>query len=111
MKNAAREEIVKALFEQYLSHYENPPAEDSYRLDDYRIENIDTSKKWQEYQRDSNEFAAAVTFSVKPSVFEYSHWNAGSGETGANGWIIGKFVIIRVLTGDGSYQLETIEGG
>lgn len=111
MKNAAREEIVKALFDQYLSHYENPGAEDRYRLDDYEIENIDTSKKWQEYQRDNNEFAATVTFSVKPSVFEYSHWNAGNGETGANGWIKHKSDLIRVLTEDGSYQLEKTEGG
>ncbi len=111
LRNAARQEIVKALFEQYLHHYQNSGADTSYRLDAFEIQSIDVSTKWQEYARDDNEFAAAVRFSVKPSVFEYSHWNAGSGETGDNGWIRNSFLLVRVLAQDGVYQLQLLGGG
>ncbi len=111
LKNATQEQIVKALFEQYLQHYKNPEAGDRYGLDDYTIQSVDVSMRWQQYARESSEFAASVMFSVKPSVFENSDWIAGNGETGDSGWIKNKLLIVRVLVQDGLYQLQILGTG
>jgi hypothetical protein len=84
--SATHEEIVRTLYTQYLNHYTNSYTDDRWRLDDYEIHNIDASKLVEAHHNSGAfDFVASVSYSVKPSVFLYSHWNAGNGETGESG--------------------------
>ena len=111
MGPATHEEIVRTLFDQWLRHYQTRFADDTYRLDDYAIQKIDLSKKWElQVNYGWLDFVAAVTYSVKPSVFVYSHWNAGSAQTGENGWV-NTGILIGVFAKDGAYQLQILGSG
>ncbi len=111
MGNATREEIVRTLFEQWLRHYETNRADDTYRLNDYEIHGIDLSIKWELLVNQGRlDFVASVSYSVKPSVFVYSHWNAGSAQTGDNGWV-NTGILVGVSTQDGSYHLHILGSG
>jgi hypothetical protein len=112
MKNAPCEEIVKALFTQYLSHYQNAQADDRHRLDDYEVHTVDLSpRRTSIVDTGAFDFVAAVTFSVKPSVFKYSTWVAGSGEIGNDGWVRNGGIFVGVITHDGEYQLQILGSG
>jgi hypothetical protein len=111
MGNATREEIVRTLFEQWLRHYETGRADDTYRLDDYEIHRVDLSQRVEELMNPGwLDFVADVTYSVKPSVFVYSHWNAGSAQTGENGWV-NAGIFVGVTSQNGSYYLHILGTG
>ena len=111
MRNATHEEIVRTLFEQWLRHYETSRADDTYRLDDYEIHHIDLSQQVEELMNPGwLDFVADVSYSVKPSVFVYSHWNAGSAQTGENGWI-NTAIFVGVTSQNGSYYLHILGTG
>lgn len=112
MNNAPREEVVKALFTQYLSHYQAAQADDRHRLDSYEVLTIDLSpRRTAIVDSGAFDFVAAVTFSVKPSVFRDSTWVAGSGEIGNDGWIRNGGIFVGVITRDGEYQLQILGSG
>ena len=103
--NATHEEIVRTLYTQYLEHYTNSHADDRWRLDDYEIHNVDASKLVEAHLNSGAfDFVAAVSYSVKPSVFLYSHWNAGSAQTGDNGWV-NTGTLVGVFIKNGAYHL------
>lgn len=105
MSQATHEEIIKALYTQYLDHYKNSHANDQWRLDDYEIQKIDASKLVEAHVNSGAfDFVAAVAYSVKPSVFLYSHWNAGSAQTGDNGWV-NTGTLVGVFIKNGAYHL------
>ena len=105
MGNATHEEIIRTLYTQYLEHYMNSHADDRWRLDDYEIHNVDASKLVEAHLNSGAfDFVAAVSYSVKPSVFLYSHWNAGSAQTGDNGWV-NTGTLVGVFIKNGAYHL------
>lgn len=107
-----QEEIASILFTQWLDHFKTEDADSQNRLDEYELLKVETPKNLAFLaQEKAVDFVATVVFSVKPSVYMYSNWNAGNGISTDNIWIRNKFLIIGIDKKNELYSLLLIGTG
>lgn len=107
-----QEEIANLLFTQWLNHFKTEDADSRNRLDEYQILKVEVPENLAYLaQEQSVEYVATVVFSVKPTVYMYSSWNAGNGISDDNIWIRQKFVIIGIEQQKDVYSLRIIGTG
>lgn len=107
-----QEEIASILFTQWLNHFKTEDADSRNRLDEYELLKVETPKNLAFLaQEKAVDFVATVVFSVKPSVYMYSNWNAGNGISTDNIWTRNKFMIIGIDKKNELYSLLIIGSG
>jgi hypothetical protein len=108
----SEEQIARILFTQWLDHFKTDDADSQNRLDEYQVSEVRTPENLaflaDEKKLDS---VATVVFSVRPSIYLYSNWNAGNGMSTDNTWIEDKYLIIGVDKANGMYSLVIIGTG
>lgn len=112
----SKEQIARILFTQWLDHFKTDDADSQDRLDDYRVSEVGIPKNLaQTFARVAEEkgldYVGQADFSVKPSIFLYSNWNAGNGMSGPDHWVIDKGLIIGLDKEGGVYSLVIIGTG
>jgi hypothetical protein len=107
-----RDEVVAALFTQWLEHFRTDDAGSRHRLGDYDLIRVEVEDSYLTYaQATGREYIAGVLFSVKPTVYEYSYWNAGNGTSDDNSWVVNKWLYVGVREAAGSVTLEIVGTG
>jgi hypothetical protein len=107
-----QEQIASLLFTQWLNHFKTEDADSRNRLDEYELLKVEIPKNLSFLaQEKAVDFVATVVFSVKPSVYMYSDWNAGNGISTDNIWIRNKFLIIGIDKKNELYNLLLIGTG
>ena len=105
------EEIVIALFCQYLEGYTHPQTDiyrDIYRrMDDYRVYNV-SSEEWLQHWLEEGhvDFVAEVHYSVLTTPNMISDWWGGSGDVSKDGWIRNKQQVVGFLKHNEVYEMK-----
>jgi hypothetical protein len=108
--NLSSEEIVRSLFEKWLNQFQPDGIPDNYKLDGCQIDNVTV------YSMDINglakandmDFVAKISYSVKPHTSNATHWCAGDGTPGNDGWINLKVEWVVIKKVDNLYILKAL---
>ncbi len=114
VRQSTREEIVTLLFSQWLDHFKIPDADSRNGIEEYEILQVEfpEDEMFASIKQEKGvDYVAWVSFSVKPVIYVYSHWNAGNGTSTDQTWIRDKGLIIGVVQENGEYRLVLIGTG
>lgn len=95
LQTLSAEEQARRLFEQWLDYAQFGGLPREQRITSYEIVNVssDANLRHSALLFDAD-VLLNVTFSVRPAILKYSHWAAGNGEIGADGWIRSKSLYV-----------------
>lgn len=105
------EESVRRLFEQWLQYAASPALENAQRIAAYEIKRVQEAQALAAaYDVD---YIASVLFSVKPAVSasQPSHWHAGNGALGEDGWVRDKSLFVGLRQQGGRLWLVILGTG
>jgi hypothetical protein len=110
----SREAIIQILFTVWLTHFISTNVPEEFRLEKFAIDSIDDiedSPNLPDSFKFKADFAAVITYSVKPTIALSSNptswWVAGDGFPGNDGWVRYKrYNVLIIKTGD-FYEIRT----
>jgi hypothetical protein len=107
VKELSQEEIAEKLFTSWLDHFKTSSVSDSYRLDDFKIENVEIPTDFQYCVKDLGvEYIALIRYSVQESIIPCPNWDAGNGDRGTNRWVKNKLLYIAVFKVGNNYSFQ-----
>ncbi len=111
LADMAQDAAVQKLFEQWLQYAASPNLENNQRLSAYEIHRVQEAQALAAAY--DVEYLASVLFSVKPAVpaSQPSHWHAGNGELGEDGWVRNKSLFVGLRQQGGRLWLVILGTG
>lgn len=97
------EDVAVKLVGRWLSKFKGGEVSWASRLEDYKIKRIDVA-------RSRDDLVASATFSVKPTRWSYSNWQAGNG-TAEGEWIRDRSTRFLITKAEGGYKLQELGPG
>ena len=100
--------IAQALFEQYLTAFQENPLDPQAKLAAYKIDEVEIPEKWQPCaELNKVELIAVIIYSVKPVYWPPERWGE-DGYLTFDHWIKRKSASIAVFRSGQDYQMEIL---
>jgi len=102
LEHLSQEEIAARLFTLWLDHFQSEAVDYRIRLQDFKIQEVILIPEFQSCAKDiGTEFIPTVRYSVLPFHIPAPDWDAGSGTSGEDHWIVDKLAEMGIFkTGD-----------
>ncbi len=101
--------VARALFEQYLTGFQEAPVDPLMKLSSFRIDEVDIPAKWQVCAAlNRAEFVAAVTYSVEPENWQLEKW-AEDGYSTFDHWVRRKSAAVAVYRSGQDYTMQIVD--
>jgi hypothetical protein len=109
LEHSSQEEIATKLFNLYLEHFKSEAVDIRIRLQDFKIQEVTIPPEFQYCAKGLGmEFIPYVKFSILPLRTPAPDWDAGSGISGNNNWIIDKIAYIGIFITKDSYSFRLL---
>lgn len=109
LEHSSQEEIATKLFNLYLEHFKSEAVDIRIRLQDFKIQEVTIPPEFQYCAKGLGmEFIPNVKFSILPLRTPAPDWDAGSGISGNNNWIIDKIAYIGIFITKDSYSFRLL---
>jgi len=109
LKDAAPQAIARALFEQYLTGFQEDPVDALMKLSAYQIDEVIIPAKWQACaEMNHAEFIATVTYSVEPENWRLEKW-AEDGYVTFDHWVRRKSATAAVFREGQVYTMKILD--
>lgn len=109
LENLPQEEIATRLFNAWLEQFKSESVDIRIRLQDFKIQKVTIPAEFQYCTKKLGmDFIPTVQFSVLPSRAPAPDWDAGSGMSGDNNWIINKITYIGIFKTTDSYSFKLL---